>query len=122
MTLLSRNPLQKDIDFEIRNDLLWVFRELKTENEIKEKLRHLRDFTEDSKKELLDERNVIFKKITDEIRSIIEIKGKEWHFSLIMDDKALFYKESALYLTEEVIIILNDDAKKAENLKPKNEK
>jgi Skp family chaperone for outer membrane proteins len=95
---------------------------VKTENEIKEKLRHLRDFTEDSKKELLDERNVIFKKITDEIRSIIEIKGKEGNFSLIMDDKALFYKESALDLTEEVIIILNDDAKKAEILKPKSNK
>lgn len=92
----------------------------KTENDIKEKLRHLRDFTEDSKKELLDQRNVIFKKITDEIRSIIEIKGKEGQFSLIMDDKALFYKESALDLTEEIIIILNDDAKRAELLKAKS--
>jgi outer membrane protein len=94
----------------------------KSETEIKEKLRRLRDYTEDSKKELLDERNVIFKKITDEIRAVVEVKGKEGNFSLILDDKALFYKESALDLTNEIISLLNDDAKRAELLKTKEVK
>jgi outer membrane protein len=91
----------------------------KVEKDIMEKLRSLRDFTDDSKKELLDERNVLFQKITDEIRQVIAAKGKMDHFTLILDDKALFYKESALDLTEEIIVIVNDDAKKAEILKQK---
>lgn len=89
----------------------------KAEKEIMEKLRALRDYTDDSKKELLDERNVLFQKITDEIRQIIAAKGKIEKFSLILDDKALFYKESALDLTEQIIEIVNDDAKKSEILK-----
>ena len=89
----------------------------KAEKEIMEKLRALRDYTDDSKKELLDERNVLFQKITDEIRQIIAAKGKIEKFSLILDDKALFYKESALDLTEQIIQIVNDDTKKSEILK-----
>ena len=89
----------------------------KAEKEIMEKLRALRDYTDDSKKELLDERNVLFQKITEEIRQVIAAKGKIEKFSLILDDKALFYKESALDLTEQIIQIINDDAKKADILK-----
>ena len=55
----------------------------KAEKEIMEKLRALRDYTDDSKKELLDERNVLFQKITDEIRQIIAAKGKIEKFSFI---------------------------------------
>ena len=88
----------------------------KAQNLIRDKLRELRDFTEDSKKELLDERNVIFQKITDEIRQIIAARGKAGNFTLILDDKALFYKESALELTDEIIEILNDDTKRSEIL------
>ena len=72
------------------------------EKEITDKLRYLRDFTEDSKKELLDERNVIFQKITDEIREVIAAKGRKDNFSLIFDDKALFYKESGFDITKDI--------------------
>ncbi|EKD28675.1 MAG: hypothetical protein ACD_79C00249G0012 [uncultured bacterium] len=92
------------------------------EKQIRDKLRTLRDFTDDSKKELLDERNVIFQKITDEIRTLIAAKGKKESFTLILDDKALFYKQSAFDLTEEITELLNDETKRNELLASTAEK
>lgn len=81
----------------------------KVEKEIRDKLRDLRDFTEDSKKELLEERNIIFQKITEDIRKIIAAKGKKEGFSMIIDDKALFYTADALDLTEDIIKVINSE-------------
>lgn len=88
----------------------------KAEKEIRDRLRDLRDYSEDAKKELLDLRNVIFKEITDEIRIIIEVMGKKDGYSFIFDDKALFYKEAGYDITSSLIDILNDDSKKKEYL------
>jgi len=85
-----------------------------TQKKIRQKLRDLRDYTEDSKKELLDERNIIFKKITDDIREVIRKMGEDGNFTLILDDKALFYKKSALDMTLQVIEKLNADPSQGE--------
>ncbi len=116
----KEKSLQTLID-EINNlkaeqEILSVEAKLKAEKNIKDKLREVRDFREDINQDLLDKRNVVFQKITNEIRAVIEAKGKQDQFTLIMDDKALFYKESALDLTQSVMELLNDDAKCAEIL------
>jgi Skp family chaperone for outer membrane proteins len=91
------------------NEILSAEAKLTSEKNIKDKLRETRNYKEDINQDLLDRRNEIFQKITDEIRGVIQIKGKQDHFTLIMDDKALFYKESALDLTQSVIELLNAD-------------
>jgi Skp family chaperone for outer membrane proteins len=91
------------------SEILSAEAKLTSEKNIKDKLRELRDYKEDINQDLLERRNVMFQKITDEIRQVIEAKGKQDHFTLIMDDKALFYKESALDLTQSVIELLNVD-------------
>jgi len=92
-------------------EILSAEAKIAAEKDIRNKLRSLRDFTDDAKKELLDERNVAFKKITDEIREIIAAVGAKENFSLILDDKALFYKKSAFDLTEQILSVINDDEK-----------
>lgn len=84
----------------------------KAERTIRDKLRELKDYTDDSKRDLVRRRNEVFKKITDEIRVIIAAKGAQDGLSLVLDDKALFYKASVLDLTDDIIDVLNDDDKR----------
>jgi Skp family chaperone for outer membrane proteins len=85
---------------------------LKADKEITDRLRDLKLFTEDTKKELVDERNLIFQKLTDEIRKVVEAKGRKGEYTLIMDDKALFFKDPSLDITDSIIDVLNDDSKR----------
>ena len=84
----------------------------KKQKELTEKMRDLRDFTNDSKQELLKERDEIFKKLTKEITDIIEEKGKKDGYTLIFDDQVILYKAKANDLTEEIITLLNEKYRK----------
>jgi outer membrane protein len=78
------------------------------QKEMNEKMRKLRDFTNNSKEELLKERDLIFKDLTKEINKVIDEKGKTDGYTLILDDQILLYKAKANDMTDEIIKILND--------------
>lgn len=78
------------------------------EGELKNKLRDLRDYTEDSKKELVEKRNAIYQVISQELKVEIEKIGKEQGYDFIIDDKALFYKTSAFDVTDAVLKAINN--------------
>ena len=93
----------------LRNEMQLLSDEVKEtkQKELTEKMRTLRDFTNDSKEELLKKRDVLFKELTMEIMKIVEEKGKEDGYTLIFDDQVLFYKAEASDLTQDIIKILN---------------
>jgi len=84
----------------------------KKEEEIKQKIRELREFSEITRRDLLKKRNDMWKDIFDEIRNVVEAKGKKEGFTVIFDDKALLYKTEGMDLTDEVIQTLNKEGTK----------
>ena len=118
---LQKEKYEKEVDGQkmvddinkLRNEIQLLSEEMKEskQKELTEKMRNLRDFTNDSKESLLKKRDEIFKALTKEIVSIIEEKGKTDGYTLIFDDQVLFYKAKANDLTEEIIKILNNKYK-----------
>lgn len=82
------------------------------EDEIREKIRELKEFTEISRNGLVQKRNEMWKDIFAEIRKVIEKKAEDEEFTVIFDDKALLYKMDGLDLTDEIISELNKEGKK----------
>lgn len=81
----------------------------KKEEEIKQKIKELREFTEITRRDLIKKRNDMWKGIFEDIRAVVQEKGKNEDYSLIFDDKALLFKLDGLDLTEEVIQVLNKE-------------
>lgn len=118
---LQKEKYEKEVDGQkmvdeinkLRNEIQLLSEEMKEskQKELTEKMRNLRDFTNDSKESLLKKRDEIFKALTKEIVSIIEEKGKADKYTLVFDDQVLFYKAKASDLTEDIIKILNDKYK-----------
>lgn len=84
----------------------------KKEEQIKEKIRELREFSEITRRDLLKKRNDMWKTIFDEIRTVVQEKGKKEGYTVIFDDKALLYKLDGMDLTDEVIQSLNKEGAK----------
>lgn len=84
----------------------------KKEEEIKQKIKELREFTELTRRDLIKKRNDMWKGIFEDIRAVVQEKGKNEEYSLIFDDKALLFKLDGLDLTEEVIQVLNKEGTK----------
>ena len=84
----------------------------KKEDEIKDKIKELREFSEITRNDLLKKRNDMWKAIFDEIKAVVQDKGKKEEYTLIFDDKALLYKIDGMDLTDEIIQILNKEGTK----------
>lgn len=82
------------------------------EDEIRIKIRELKEFTELTRRGLIQKRNTMWKKIFDEIRTVVKLKGQKEGYNLIFDEKALIFKEDVLDITDEVIRELNKEGKK----------
>ena len=119
---LQKRKYEKEVDGQkmvdeinqLRNELQLLSEEAKEpkQKELTDKMRILRDFTNDSKAELLKKRDEIFKGLTKEIVTFIEKKGKADGYTLVLDDQVLYYKATANDLTEEIIKVLNESYKK----------
>ena len=119
---LQKKKYKKEVDGQklvdeinkLRNELQLLSDEAKEEKQkaLTDKMRKLRDFTNDSKEELLKERDIIFKKLTEEIVKVINETGEKDGYTLIFDDQVLLYKAKANELTADIIKILNDKYRK----------
>jgi len=84
----------------------------KKEEEIRGKIRELKEFTEITRRDLLKKRNQMWKKIFEEIRDVVQKKGKKEGYTMIYDEKALLYKDESLDMTDEIIRELNKEGNK----------
>jgi len=85
----------------------------KKDNEIREKIGELQKFGEDSRRELLQQRDLLWNQIVDKIKEVISLEAKAKKYTLVFDDKALFYKaESVKDITEDITTIMNASYKK----------
>lgn len=82
------------------------------EKSIEDKMKMLREFDERTKDELRSKRDFLLKKIFDDIRETIEEVGKAENYSLILNDRALLYKQDAFDMTSKVVQKLNEKASK----------
>jgi len=81
-------------------------------DEIRVKIRELKEFTELTRRDLIKKRNEMWKSIFEEIRQLVKKKGKKEGYTLIFDDKALLFKSNSLDITDEIIRELNKEGKK----------
>lgn len=92
-------------------DLLGEDAKKQKEKEIVDKIKELNELRKQAEENLIKERNDKWLEIYGEIKNIVGKHGKEKGYTLIFDDKALVYKAEGYDLTEEVIKLLNKDAK-----------
>ena len=74
---------------------------------IDEKLKKLQEFVNATREELAKERDVLVTDIVKEIDKVIQDYGKQNGYTVILNDRVLVYGESALDITEDIIVILN---------------
>lgn len=109
----ERDSLVKDIRA-LKDELLLLSDDAKEKKQeaLDEKVRELRDFDNAAKQELGEKRHeyvrMIFKDIDDVVQSYGERKG----FDMILNERALIYRNEGLDVTEEVLKELNKLYKK----------
>ncbi|MDP8217918.1 MAG: OmpH family outer membrane protein [Candidatus Theseobacter exili] len=74
---------------------------------IDDKIKDLKDFDQQIRTELRNERDKLLREIFDNIRIIIEEYGKKNGYTFIFNEKALLYKVDSYDLTDEIIKVLN---------------
>lgn len=81
------------------------------EKELRDKIKELNDLRKKAEEDLLEERNKKWLEIYGEIKEVAGKFGKEKGYTFIFDDKALVYKAEGFDLTEDVIKLMNKEAK-----------
>lgn len=85
-----------------------------------EKIKKLQDYDRITREDLRKERDGIIREILKEIDGVIQELGKKEGYTIILNERVLLYKDSALDLTERVINILNEQySKKKSSVKDK---
>lgn len=85
-----------------------------------EKIKKLQDYDRITREDLRKERDGIIREILKEIDGVIQELGKKEGYTIILNERVLLYKDSALDLTERVINILNEQySKKKSSVKGK---
>lgn len=81
------------------------------EKELVEKVKELRQLQQESEQDLVKERNEKWLELYKEIKDVVAKYGKDKGYTFIFDDKALVYKTDGYDITNEIVKILNKDAK-----------
>lgn len=84
----------------------------KKEKDIEEKIRALQEFDQDAKTELKKERDDMVRDILREMNKAIQDYGETHGYSVILNDRVLFYGDNSLDLTEEITKVLNENYKR----------
>lgn len=84
----------------------------KKQEALDEKVQELQDFDRDAKRELGQKRNKLVREIFQDIDSVIQRYGERKGYDLILNERALLYKNKKLDITEDVLKELNKGYKK----------
>ncbi|MGE4357332.1 MAG: OmpH family outer membrane protein [Candidatus Omnitrophota bacterium] len=85
-----------------------------------EKIKKLQDYDRITREDLRKERDGIIREILKEIDGVLQELGKKEGYTIILNERVLLCKDSALDLTERVINILNEQySKKKSSVKDK---
>ena len=82
----------------------------KKEGDIKKAIKELKEYTEASRRELITERNKMWKEIYEELKQKIAVKAEADGYTMVIDDKALVYKQKDMDITDLIITYVNSDA------------
>ena len=77
------------------------------QNEIDAKLLALQEFDRDTRQELLNRKNGMFREIMDDIQKVVDEMGKNGDYDYILDSRNVMYAKGDFDLTEQVIKQLN---------------
>lgn len=98
----------------LRDEILLLSDEAKAEKEevIREKIRELQEFGQNSKQELLQKRDMVWKTLVDEIKAVISKEAKDKKYSMVITKNVLLYNEDAIEITDTILEKVNKNYKK----------
>ena len=108
----NKNEQREKLVAEIKNlrekiDLLNDKQKEKKQEELNEKLKQLQEITYQTRTGLQQDRDEKLRDIMKEVGAVIEEYGQSRGYNIIIDDTLLFYKDTNLDVTDDVIKVLN---------------
>lgn len=93
----------------LRDDIVLLSDEAKAEKEevIREKIRKLQEYGQKSKAELLRKRDMVWQKLVDEIKAVIQKEAKDKKYSMVVTKNVLLYNEDAIEITDVILEKIN---------------
>lgn len=93
----------------LRDDALLLSEEGKAEKEevIRGKIRELQEYGQQSKAELLRKRDLVWQKLVDDIKAVIQTEAKDKEYSMVITKNVLLYNEDAIEITDVILEKVN---------------
>jgi Skp family chaperone for outer membrane proteins len=77
------------------------------EQELDTKLTQLQEYDRNTRQELLNKKNEMFRKVIDDIQSIVQDMGEEGDYDYVLDSRNIMYSPDKYDLTDKVLEELN---------------
>jgi outer membrane protein len=99
----------------LKDELVLLNDEAKTQKQeaLDDRIRKLQDFDRDAKRELGEKRNKLVREIFKDIDDVVQRFGERKGYDMILNERALLYRNPKLDVTQEILKELNKNYKKA---------
>ena len=106
----QRNKMVEDIR-KMRDAAEMLSEEAKTQKqtEIDQNITELNNYDRDTRQELLNKKNDMFKEVIEDIQGIVENIGKENEYDYVLDSRNIMYSKEGFDLTDQVLVELNKE-------------
>ena len=104
----DRNKMVEDIT-KMRDEVQMLQGDAKTkkQTEIDNKIAVLQEYDRETRQQLLNKKNDMFKEVIDDIQKVVESIGKANGYDYILDSRNVMYGKENLDLTDQVVSQLN---------------
>lgn len=79
----------------------------KKQVEVDQRLAQLAEFDRESRRQVMEKKNTMFKDVIDEINAVVEDIGKKGNYDYILDEQSVRYFKDNYDITDEVLKRLN---------------
>ncbi len=106
----SRNAMVEEVR-KLRDEAELLSEEAKAgkQAEIDTKINALNNYDRETRQELLNKKNEMFREVIEDIQEIVEVIGKAGGYDYILDSRNIMYSKEGFDLTDQVLEKLNAD-------------